>query len=807
MVRFLAALTLSTVLAGCAIANDVALVRNGQPGAVIVIPDRPVQVVEYAARELAYHVRRASGAELEIVREGELGQHPGAHVFIGDCTATRAAGIDVSELPPEGWVIRTVGEALYLVGRDTAGYELYGPVWAGSLWATYQLLEDDLGVRWLWPGQLGEYIPTAATITVAATDRAGHPEMLQRSLRSAMALAARREGEATLDSEEYRQARHDERVWLRRMRMGNTVQFTYGHAFTDWWERFGAEHPEWFNLLPTGKREPLGHPSHISMCVSAPGLHRHIVEEWWRRRRENPDGPVNVNCCENDTAGLCVCANCLAWDTLPPGRTAEQRMAEVARNWATLTPDQLRWHPGLGSVSDRYARFYLAVQALARERDPEAMVFGYAYGNYREPPREVRLNPNVIIGYVPGYTFPAPADLRQSRRGEWQGWSDAGARLLLRPNYFLYGHVMPYIFAEEFGREFAFCARHGMIGTDFDSLTGMWATQGPNLYMLGRMHATPDADPQTVLAEYYAGFGPAAVQVRRYFEYWRSRSAAFAEHFRGGWHECIPRLHEIWTPQMFREAAALLDDAAQAAAGSAEFAARVQFLRQGLENARLTAEVSRAFAQERGEGAVARQVAAVAALDRFRESIEGKNVTNLVLARWLEKRYWSRWPTTELVGREIVSELPRQWRLRWDPDEVGRARGWFEPATDVSAWVPVTVDAPWEKQPAGAAWREAHQRDYDGLAWYRVEFEVPETLQGCRLYLLFGAVDEGATVWVNGQLVGEHPFVNPDDWTTPFIMEFTNAAHPGGTNTLVVLVEDRSGAGGVWKPVLLVAER
>ncbi len=786
---------------------DVTLVRDGAPAAVIVIPDSPVQVVEYAAEELQHHVRKASGAELQIVREGDLGDRPDCRVFIGDCAATRAAGINLDALPPEGWVIRAIGGDLFLAGRDRGGYHLYGPIWAGSLWATYELLDEFLGVRWLWPGELGEFVPAAETIAIPDTERSGAPAFLQRSLRSAMALAARRMGDEALESDYYRRAQADERVWLRRMQMGNTVEFTYGHAFGDWWERFGETHPEYFNLLPNGEREPLGHPTQVSMSVAEPGLWEQMVAEWWRRRQDNPNGPVNVNCCENDTAGLCICDRCLAWDVLPPGQTHEERMAQVAHNWATLTPSEFRWHTGLGSVSDRYAKFYLAVQELAREHDPDAMVFGYAYGNYREPPRDTRLNANVIIGYVPALRFPAPAEERRSRREEWRGWADAGARLLLRPNYFLYGHTMPYVFAEEFGREFAFCARNGMIGTDFDSLTGMWATHGPNLYVLGRMHARPTAEPRQVLAEYYAGFGPAAEQVRRYFEYWEARSGEFmAGMSEGGWHAYIPILHELWVPEMFAQAGLLLDEAAEVAAGEPEFAARVEFLAQGLEHARLTAEVSRVFAEERGEDAVARQIDAVARLDRVREELEGTNVANFLLAKWLERRYWDRWPTEELVGKEIVGQLPVQWRLRWDPDEVGRAQGWFDPALDATDWVAVSVESAWEKQAAGEAWRAEHGRDYDGLAWYRVEFEVPEGLRERKVYLLFGAVDEGATVWANGRLIGEHPFVNPDDWTAPFTMEFTDAARFGAENTVVVLVEDRSGAGGVWKPVLLVAE-
>ncbi|MFO8080942.1 MAG: DUF4838 domain-containing protein [Armatimonadota bacterium] len=500
--------------------------------------------------------------------------------------------------------------------------------------------------------------------------------------------------------------------------------------------------------------------------------------------------------------GRSPCEKCLAWDVPDPGQDFEARVRQSHENFEALPTNEFRWDPGLGSVSDRYAKFYLAVQELAREHDPDAIVMGYAYGNYRKPPLETKLNENVIIGYVPRLRFPDTAENLQDRRAEWQGWNDAGARLLLRPNYFLYGHNMPHIFAEQFGREFSFCARNGMVGTDFDSLTAMWGTQGPNLYVLGRMHAWPEAEPQQVLAEYYDGFGPAATQVRAYFDYWAERSKEISPEIAdAGWHGYIPRMHELWTPAMFAEGAALLDRAVGAAEGSGVYADRVEFLQKGLEHARLTAEASRAFAEE----GVAEQINAMARLNEFREGLEDTNVANLVLLPWLERRYWEIWPTEELEGREVVSQLPMEWKLRWDPEEVGREEGWFDPTIDATDWHDVRVDAPWEKQPVGEAWREEHGRDYDGLAFYRVSFDVPEDLRGQKVHLLFGAVDEGATVWVNGELLGEHPFVNPDDWTTPFAMEFTDVARFGETNTVVVQVEDRSGAGGVWKPVLLLA--
>ena len=47
------------------------------------------------------------------------------------------------------------------------------------------------------------------------------------------------------------------------------------------------------------------------------------------------------------------------------------------------------------------------------------------------------------------------------------------------------------------------------------------------------------------------------------------------------------------------------------------------------------------------------------------------------------------------------------------------------------------------------------------------------TLQGRRVFLHFGAVDESCWVYVNGEFAGQHIFEKDDDWCTPFEIEIT----------------------------------
>ena len=173
-------------------------------------------------------------------------------------------------------------------------------------------------------------------------------------------------------------------------------------------------------------------------------------------------------------------------------------------------PQPASIHPRFGPrvVSDRYARFWLATQQRAAKHDPEAVVVAYAYVNYAPPPSPaIKLNDHIYVGTVPDLFFPRSADEQQWVLDQWDGWRRTGAKLFLRPNYFLAGYCMPYVYAHQFAEEFRHEASHGMVFTDFDSLTGQWATQGPNLYLLARLHTHPKRTPDELLAEYYAGFG------------------------------------------------------------------------------------------------------------------------------------------------------------------------------------------------------------------------------------------------------------------------------------------------------------
>jgi len=95
------------------------LVKNGQSVATVVLSAQATEVARYAARELTYHVEKATGAQLNIVAEGGEPADTAGKIYLGPTSAARNAGIDPEKLLPDSFTLLTKDNALFIVGRDS----------------------------------------------------------------------------------------------------------------------------------------------------------------------------------------------------------------------------------------------------------------------------------------------------------------------------------------------------------------------------------------------------------------------------------------------------------------------------------------------------------------------------------------------------------------------------------------------------------------------------------------------------------------------------------------------------------------
>lgn len=649
-------------LAGAAQAQ-VVLVDDGRPGAVIVTADEPAPVAAYAARELADHVELATGVRMSILGESQAQATaaPAGRVHVGPTRASLAAGIDAASLPAEVAIIRTDGQALHIVGREGSGDPLnFNNHLAGTLWGVYELLETQLGVRWLWPGELGTFVPRTRRVVVPALDQRIQPHFELRHLRPISRGNDPRYGFTEPGRLRYIEA---ETIFLRRHRMGRSHESTpynAGHSFTNWHTQYGQEHPEWFLLRADGTR---GSGARATMCVTNPELHAQIVSRFAESQRKKPQaGPV-ISIGENDGHQLCQCTRCRAWDDPPAG---DEELAGMVR----YVQCSMRQTGGA-----RYARFWQALYPGLRRVNPDVKATAFVYSHYFAAPQSpVELNENIILAFVPWMPHPLPLvhTLEPTTYGrsvspgrawffprhdqeqqwvmrQWDLWRATGATLYYRPNHTLGGYAMPLNYARQFATVFQHYAANGLKGTNFDSLVGQWSAQGTTMYLHARLHTRPHDDVDRLLDEYYQAFGPAAGQVAAYFDYWESHTlslldgrieTALVRHGGGSMIDTYARIaYELFPPPAFAAAEKLLDaaDAAAAASDDPRHGERVSFLRDGLTHARLCADASALFADP---AATPRQRhEARVALGRFRQSVEDRFIANY---HWFTSRQESK---------------------------------------------------------------------------------------------------------------------------------------------------------------------
>jgi hypothetical protein len=499
--------------APCLARGGVTLVRDGHPEAVIIVPDglfklvqKPAEqltgdglAVPLAAVELADYLGKIGGARPRIATESQNGLPAGPRVFVGPCRANA----DLAPEPEEVVALTRHGN-LHLCGGDAGPG---GLPCQGTLHAVHDFLERDLGVRWLFPGEHGEVVPKQTTVTLPDIDRRFQPPVAKRKVRD---VAVSREdtfapvlGKWGVPLQAWKQARGPEAnaPWHRRMKLGQRIEIHGGHAFGGWWERYGAEHPEWFALQPDGTRTQA--PVRERLCKSNPALWDEVARVKIAEFRADPT-LLTASISPNDGGKnkFCMCTACRALD--PPDAPTMFGDSQL------VDPSTNRPFASYPSLSDRAFTFFNEIAARVRREVPDRDLVAYAYSVYRTVPVRVkRLEPNLIVGYV------------GLKRDEIEAWSKIAPKLYIRPNDLgpAIDLGMPRNHAAWFADAVRFSVAHKAIGFDFDNGHGNWSAHGLDYYVLCKALWDPDLDVTATIADYCrAAYGPAAEPMQRYHD-------------------------------------------------------------------------------------------------------------------------------------------------------------------------------------------------------------------------------------------------------------------------------------------------
>ncbi|MFO8012502.1 MAG: DUF4838 domain-containing protein, partial [Phycisphaerae bacterium] len=569
--HIVAFLVLPACLIAAADAADLVLVEQGVSRAPIVVAEGASPSARQAATELAACIEKTSGARPEIF-EGVPDHAPKHAIWVGVSPAVKGLfpGVDFAFTHPEEILISASEDHLVVAGRDRRR----GDTWTehGTANAVYTLLQDSLGVRWLWPGPLGEDIARRDTITLAPFTHRFHPTFLSRDV----FIHAERWGVA------------GDWIRLQRLALDSRQGPAGGHAFTDWWERFHESHPEYFALQPDGTRSGWPKPHYVKLCQSNPAVWAQWLADAEESLRENPAlNYLRAGPNDGHSSGVCVCENCRAWDH-PDGPPFRYYYDGSKQDYVAM--------------SDRYVTFWNHLARRLRERFPDRddlFVRVSAYGPSMTPPLGPGLAENTVLAYVGHFPF-TTEEARRTQKKQWLGWSKKAPHMIYRPNLWYWaGGVwgLPEVSMTQTIEDFRFLAENHCIGIVVDSAWEHWATQGPQYYLMAQLAWDPLRDGEAVLRDYYRrGFGPAADEMRRYWTMMEEARDAFVASpdlvlgSRGRFKK-IPIVRRVYDADFLDRAEALLDRAAARTAGGSDvYRKRVAFVRAGFDVVRLMVE-------------------------------------------------------------------------------------------------------------------------------------------------------------------------------------------------------------------------
>lgn len=780
-----------------------AVAAEDKPDRIVLPPGRCVIVTAAAEDEL---VRAALTDAAQ-----ELRKHLAC--IVGTNVALAADGI----VPPGHYPLY-VGQVPAedrdtLAGQETrwtitpAAAYLHGEGIRGTLYAVYGFLQDQLGIRWTAPGDDGIVCTPTNALVLRTGEYNWTPALRYRSIRLGDARKATSLGKLRGDMVRFAEFQstleaHNafaESVWRWQLRMRMYGSRPGGgHAFSDWWGKYGATQPDYFALNKFGKREPVPMPkpdqtdAFVKICPSNPKVAEQLIANWLPLKERQQFISVGVN---DGSGNFCECAACKALDAPQAGEAWDEHL------------------------TDRYVHMANAVAVEARKHRPDAFATMYAYLKTLAPPRRLRVESNIVVQLVP---YVDPLDLGVVQR-HFEGWRKAGAtQLMLRPNYHpkYLTTALPLGIEQQMFAVFQLAWTNGCIATDYDSLVNNWPLTGITDYILARSMAEPDQPFERWAADYYAGFGAAAPEARAYFDYWRKEvwEARLQPNIiricnRGGAGDfargLMWSLGEYYRPEDFDKTDQILARAAARPLGAAE-AKRLNQLRLANAHARLVVRATVADPQDKSTHAEAllafrrkhKEDLPLRWIGVFARELGDGDLTGLLIADEM-KDYLKPWLPTELF-----------WKFQIDPQDAGLAAKWQErPWQAMVGWPEFRTDRFIEGQfefdePNNLPKELAEViLNYDGISWYATQIAIPADWRTRQVFLRFGAVDESCRVFVNGKPAGEHIYKETNDWKTPFEIRIDNVADwSREQQTITVRVQDTAGMGGVWRRVWLVSK-
>lgn len=455
----------------------VGIVQGGKAVGSIAVMVKRSGALGQAVTNLAQFIGRATGAQVPIV-EGRI--VPPALV-IGDCEAARRHGLDPAKLPIDGFSIKTAANHVFIAGRDepVVGNQA---VSQGTAWGVFEFIERFVGVRWYFPEELGQSVPSIPNLIIAPTWIEDAPAFRMRVIWPPMSNPWNGTGTQLGPLHTFLRSANS---WPRQIVVHSP----------DWGrvEEYKKERPEVFQLRSDGTRDFFmlcyGHPRTLETYLENIGRH-------FAGQKPAHVGIVGdaITVSPNDAEIACYCEHCRKlWD-----------------------PDGGQY----GSASRIVAQFVATLARQVKERWPGKTVLYLPYLNYTLAPDGIEFPDNVEVQLcgMPGLAQYKEPLVRHSEQANIDRWYALTGRAIQNWHYscwpedrtsavYLFPHTVRQFYQEN---------REKTVGTFINGTTDHWPRQHLSLYCWLKVLWDPGFDVDAAIDEYCRRmYGPAAGPMRK----------------------------------------------------------------------------------------------------------------------------------------------------------------------------------------------------------------------------------------------------------------------------------------------------
>ncbi len=253
----------------------------------IVIASPGNKSTAFAASELQKYLSRILNTQVPVVKQPTAGK---VSFFLGIGQLSKAAKIDDSALCRDAYIIRTAGDKIYILGKDTPNHDIAkavkdrsgGGSYAllnehGTLFGVYEFLERFCGVRFYQGNELFTIVPSAKSVTVPQIDIYDRPDFEARLYSTFAGKLEDNQGKGWAPYISFSTSKALD--YLRYRSQTRSIPNCHGLNALFYIERFSKTNPEYFSLHPNGKRYFAPSMQHTGQLCFSSGIMDEIFED------------------------------------------------------------------------------------------------------------------------------------------------------------------------------------------------------------------------------------------------------------------------------------------------------------------------------------------------------------------------------------------------------------------------------------------------------------------------------------------------------------------------------------------------